>query len=180
MPGSTFLRGDSVALRAIQEVDIQFLDGVFNDPDVWATLGNHTPISDLDDPGFVEGHVASDDHVSLLVCVGDDGGDSAGFVDLSPATPVDGETEVVLALAPDYWGQGFGTEASRLVTTYAFEERRAHRVTARALADNTASRRIWEKLGFREEGRFREAAFHGGEYRDIVFYGVLDGEWGDD
>jgi RimJ/RimL family protein N-acetyltransferase len=50
-------------------------------------------------------------------------------------------------------------------------------MVARAVAENAASRRIWEKLGFREEGYFREAAFHGGEYRDMVYYAVLDEEW---
>ena len=46
-----------------------------------------------------------------------------------------------------------------------------------SLAGNEASRRIWEGLGFTEEGRFREAGFHGGEYHDVVFYGVLEDEW---
>nr|WP_205427155.1 GNAT family protein [Halorussus sp. MSC15.2] len=36
-----------------------------------------------------------------------------------------------------------------------------------------------EKLGFAEEGVFREEAFVGGEFRDVTRFGLLADEWRD-
>lgn len=177
MPGATFLRGDRVTLRTIEEEDLQFLRETLNEPEVRRYLGQQTPTNMHQEREWFEERGSSDESVNLLVCVGEDGTDPAGTVGFGPADAADGSAELGLFLAPDYWGQGYGTEAARLATTYAFAERRLHRMVARAVAENAASCRIWEKLGFREEGRFREAAFHGGEYRDVVYYAVLADEW---
>jgi RimJ/RimL family protein N-acetyltransferase len=34
-----------------------------------------------------------------------------------------------------------------------------------------------ERLGMRQEGRFREAAFRAGEWLDVPVYGILAEEW---
>ncbi len=80
-------------------------------------------------------------------------------------------------LAPEFWGEGHGTEASWLLTTYAFEERRIHRMEAVAVDENTDSCRIWEKLGFCQGGHLKEAAYHQGRYMDLLIYAVLEEEW---
>jgi RimJ/RimL family protein N-acetyltransferase len=48
-----------------------------------------------------------------------------------------------------------------------------HRVEARVIEDNEASRRLWEKLGYRHEATMREAAFRDGEYVDLHWYATL-------
>jgi len=35
----------------------------------------------------------------------------------------------------------------------------------------------YEKVGFKHEGRMREAAYLGGEYVDILWMGILKDEW---
>jgi RimJ/RimL family protein N-acetyltransferase len=49
-------------------------------------------------------------------------------------------------------GRGFGTEAIRLLTRYLFEREQAGRVQASTWVQNHAMRRVFEKLGFVEEG----------------------------
>jgi RimJ/RimL family protein N-acetyltransferase len=48
-----------------------------------------------------------------------------------------------------YWGQGYATEAARLVLAFAFGGLNAAQVIAGWMADNPASGRVLEKLGFR-------------------------------
>jgi RimJ/RimL family protein N-acetyltransferase len=60
---------------------------------------------------------------------------------------------------------------------YAFEERRLDKVVAEAYATNPGSRRVLEKVGFREEGVHRQEAFVGGERVDLVHFGLLAEEF---
>jgi len=55
----------------------------------------------------------------------------------------------------DYWGQGFATEASRAVVTYAFTAGNLDALTSANFIDNPASARILTKLGFAANGRLR-------------------------
>lgn len=87
--------------------------------------------------------------------------------------------EIGIFLAEEFWSEGYGTEVSRLITDYAFRERRHHRVVARVFEGNVGSARIWEKLDFRHDDTHVEAEFVDGEYVDVEFYGLTEGEWFD-
>jgi ribosomal-protein-alanine N-acetyltransferase len=56
------------------------------------------------------------------------------------------------ALAEKLGGQGWMTEAVRLVLGVAFGPLRLHRVQANAMPRNAGSLRVLEKNGFRREG----------------------------
>lgn len=177
MPGSAFLRGERVTLRTIEAEDIDFLCDLPNDPDVWPYLHNHLPNNRLSERECIEERVAEDKSVNLLICVGKNREEPAGKIGFTPATPVNGSAELSIMLASNFWGEGYGTEATRLLTTFAFEERRIHRLFAEAIDENVGSCRILEKLGFRQEGRLKEAAYHQGRYMDLLLYAILEDEW---
>jgi RimJ/RimL family protein N-acetyltransferase len=76
-----------------------------------------------------------------------------------------------------YLGKGLGTEATRLVLRFAFEQLKLHRVSVRVLAYNRRAIRAYEKCGFVIEGREREAALVNGEWHDDVMMGLLEHEF---
>ena len=174
MSGSVFLRGDDVTLRTIEETDVEFLRDGVNDPEVRAGLVTAKPFNGRQEEAYFEEQVSDDETVNLLVCAD---GEPVGTVGLSDIDHHDGNCEIGIWLASEFHGRGYGTEASRLLTDYAFWELRMHRVLARVLAPNEASARIWEKLDFREEGVHREEAFKDGEYVDMRYFAVLEDEW---
>src|SRR5215510_9233814 len=49
------------------------------------------------------------------------------------------EAELGYELHPDYWGQGYATEAVRTMLAFAFQTLRLQRVWAQCLAENRAS-----------------------------------------
>jgi|AntDeeMetagen134_2_1112570.scaffolds.fasta_scaffold00976_4 RimJ/RimL family protein N-acetyltransferase len=177
MPGAVFLRGDRVTLRTVEREDLDFVHAEKNKPAVHRSLVWPYPENrDALEEFLFEGDADAD--VKLLIAVDGEDDDpelvgSIGLdVDERPATG-----EVGLWIAPEYWGEGYGTEASRVLVDYAFDERNLHRVTAAAMETNEGSKRIWEKLGFEHEGVDRESEFMDGEYRDMHRYGVLESEW---
>jgi ribosomal-protein-alanine N-acetyltransferase len=82
-----------------------------------------------------------------------------------------------------YWvdqaqaGRGLIPEALVLVLKFAFEDLGLHRVQVAIIPRNSASRRVVEKLGLREEGvavRYLEIA---GVWEDHVRYAITEEEW---
>jgi [ribosomal protein S5]-alanine N-acetyltransferase len=80
-------------------------------------------------------------------------------------------------IAPGYWGEGYASEAARVVVAFGFGELRLHRIWARCVAENVASYRVLEKTGMRRERRLREEEWMKGRWWDILVYGILDYEW---
>ena len=182
MPGAVYLRGEDVVLRTIEEDDLPFLRNAINDPRVRRFLPSRNALNlDNEREYYEEVVVGDDDVLNLLVWAEDPdaerGERRAGTIGVHGLRSVDGSSEVGLFLVPDAWGAGLGTEASRLVVDWAFDERGRHRVTARVIDGNEASARLWESLGFRHEATFREAAFHEGHHVDVHLYAVLADEW---
>jgi len=58
-----------------------------------------------------------------------------------------------------------------------FDELGLHRIIGRCDARNTASARLMERLGMRQEAHFRENERFKGEWGDELIYAMLAREW---
>jgi [ribosomal protein S5]-alanine N-acetyltransferase len=82
-----------------------------------------------------------------------------------------------------YWidqahaGCGYMPEAVAVVLRFAFDELGLHRVEAAIVPRNTASRRVAEKLGLREEGVSQRFLQIRGVWEDHVRYAITAEDW---
>jgi UDP-4-amino-4,6-dideoxy-N-acetyl-beta-L-altrosamine N-acetyltransferase len=74
---------------------------------------------------------------------------------------------------------GTGTKLLFEGLDLAFDMLCLHKVSGEVLADNSASIHLHKKVGFSEEGRFRQQHFDGSQRIDIVRLGILASEWGE-
>ena len=89
----------------------------------------------------------------------------------------DWEADIGYELSPDCWGQGYATEAARAVVDFGFRELRVQRISSWCIADNVASARVLERLGFQREGRLRRNEYFKGRWWDTLLYALLAEEW---
>jgi RimJ/RimL family protein N-acetyltransferase len=169
-----FLQGSTVALRPIEESDLEFVQAGLNHPAVRSFLGQRLPTSIAQERDYLEAVNDRDDAVQLLIVTD---GEPVGVVEFDPIDREAGVTDLAVWIHPDHQGHGAAREAVELMCTYAFDELRLHKVTADAYATNEASRGLFESLGFTQEGAGREDAFFDGRYQDSVYYGLLEDEW---
>jgi RimJ/RimL family protein N-acetyltransferase len=87
------------------------------------------------------------------------------------------QAELGFTLAPEYQGQGYATEAVRGLLDQLFVERNLHRVSAECDARNTASARLLERLGFRQEGLRLSNSWFKGEWTDDLLFGLLRSDY---
>lgn len=85
--------------------------------------------------------------------------------------------EIGYELDSAFWNQGLMTEALSAIIAYGREQMHLHRVEAQVQPENLGSRRVLEKLGFREEGLARERGYWKGAHHDLVQFGLLISEF---
>jgi RimJ/RimL family protein N-acetyltransferase len=85
--------------------------------------------------------------------------------------------EIGYVFAPEHAGRGYATEAARALLGLGFDGLRLHRITARIDARNTASVRVAQRLGMRQEARLVENEWFKGGWSDELDFAMLDREW---
>ncbi|MGH2437035.1 MAG: GNAT family N-acetyltransferase [bacterium] len=75
------------------------------------------------------------------------------------------------------WRKGYGGDAMRVRTKFAFETLNLHRLESEARIDNIGSQRALEKAGYRREGIARKKLYWGGRWYDTVLYAILDEDY---
>jgi RimJ/RimL family protein N-acetyltransferase len=71
-------------------------------------------------------------------------------------------------------GKGYGKRALALATNFAWNHLNLHRLSLTAFAHNARAIAAYRAVGFKEEGRLRDAAFIDGEWVDVVPMAALN------
>ena len=82
-------------------------------------------------------------------------------------------------LAPPLWGHGLMTEAALAVVRFGFDTLALHKIRVQCLGDNDPSRRVIEKVGFRQVGRREEDVWRDGKWHAHLLYELVVTEWDD-
>ncbi len=85
--------------------------------------------------------------------------------------------EVGYVLNPDFWHMGLAPEALTRLMQFGFSELRLHRLVAKIMVENDASKHVAEKCGFRHEATHKDSMLVKGEFRTICEYAILSGEY---
>lgn len=82
-----------------------------------------------------------------------------------------------ICIDPNYWRNGYGAEATKLLLDYAFKKMHLHRIESRVREYNKPSIAFHRKFGFVEEGCRKEAKFQNGRFWDRIIFRLLESEW---
>jgi RimJ/RimL family protein N-acetyltransferase len=77
----------------------------------------------------------------------------------------------------DCWDRGYGTEATRLMLDYGFNALGLHNIMLTVFSNNPRAIRAYQKAGFREIGRRREARRVGDRAFDVIYMDCLATEF---
>jgi len=76
-----------------------------------------------------------------------------------------------------FWRKGYGSEVLECVKKLAFEVIGLNRLESSVNVENTVSIRLFEKAGFKIEGKLRQREKIGDRYLDGVIMGILRSEY---
>jgi RimJ/RimL family protein N-acetyltransferase len=101
-----------------------------------------------------------------------------GFANLDYISWHNGDTYMGIGIGEKaYRGKGYGLDAMNTLLRYAFTELSLFRVTLTVFEYNQQAIHLYEKAGFRVEGRHREYLYREGRRWDLIEMGILREEW---
>lgn len=174
-----FLTGPTVYLRGLRDEDA---DGGyphwFNDAATCAGNSHHVfPYSHEQALAYIRESRERRDRLVLAVVMRD-GNRHVGNVSLQDIHPVYHSAEFAVVIGdPAARGKGVGFEAAWLLCAHGFRALNLHRIACGTFGNNEAMMALARRLGMKEEGRRREAAFKAGGWLDVVEFGVLRDEF---
>ena len=77
----------------------------------------------------------------------------------------------------DERSKGYGQPALRQLLSYAFGDMGLKRIYLSVLPDNHVAIHIYEKVGFKVEGRFKNHLFKKGRWRDMIVMGICEDDY---
>jgi [ribosomal protein S5]-alanine N-acetyltransferase len=167
------LKGATVTLRPVFERDVDELYAHHID---LANRGDYFPRGIASRPAFSRraldtGFWNPDDGMLIIVSHDDR---ILGHIEFFKTVAYLDEYELSYQIyAADQRRRGAGTEAVTMFTRYLFETKRMNRIRLIIHPDNSTSRRLAERCGFRHEGTARGAWFHRGTHHDVEVYAIL-------
>lgn len=171
------LEGERTTLRPVRESD---LDRLYEFHQNIANRGRYVPIEITSQPAFRkrfrETGLWKDDEGTLLIVTEDD--EIVGHVEFFETVAYLDELELSYHIyTEDHRGKGVATEAVKLMTGYLFDRKKNNRIRLVIHPENTASKRVAEKCGYKQEGVARGAWFHRGRSQDVEIYALLRGRY---
>ena len=77
----------------------------------------------------------------------------------------------------NYQNKGYGTEVMELLVEYGFDILNLNRIELSVYEFNSRAFKTYQKVGFIEEGRKRQARYRKGKYHDEIIMAILREDW---
>ncbi|MEO6461999.1 MAG: GNAT family protein [Candidatus Eisenbacteria bacterium] len=172
------ITGEKVRLRAYREDDLKNNVAWLNNPTVTRYLLNMRPWSVVEEKAWLDRVMRNEDPNSATFVVETNDGEYVGSAGLMHIDHRNRTAEAGIVIGrPEEWGRGQGTDAMKTLLKHGFEELNLHRIALRVYTFNERAIRSYQKLGFVEEGRLRQAMFRHGAWHDVILMAILADEY---
>ena len=175
------IESDRLILRSYEDSDIDDIVEGLNNIEVSKWLGNVPyPYTEADAKNFIERAKRNDETVKIsLAIMLKENNKVIGGTEIRNINKKDGTAGGGIWLNAKYHGKGYGTEAFYTKIKYCFEELNLRRMENGYFEGNKQSKRMQEKLGFKQEGIRRKKYYclATSEYKDECITGLLKEEF---
>lgn len=179
-PGRVRLAGRYVAVEPLSDEHVPDLFASLCGPDdgpLWTYRPEEQPADEADLAERVARWRSSPDSLTYAL-VPADTGRAAGVASFYRIDPAHGSVEVAAVLyARSLQRTRAATEAIRLLASYVFDDLGYRRFEWKLDSCNEPSAAAARRLGFRYEGRFRNAMVYKGRNRDTDWFAMTDSDW---
>lgn len=153
----TSIRTERLILDRLTPRDVDRLLHYKNDPEVARHQVWAVPFSEMHASRLVTATVGDQLQAGGQLAMRLLDGTLIGDMHASPVKDVAHTVELGITIATEYHGQGFGSEALRAIVDALFGGDSVHKIIAYVAAANAPSLRLFDRTGFRREGRLYDS-----------------------
>lgn len=159
--------GEHVYLSPMNPDDGEIYVKWLNDPEIVKYLSAHNSlISIVGEKEYLENYSKKEFHLCIVKL---DNDELLGNIALDNIDYKSGTAELGIFIGnTNNLSKGYGSEAIKLLTDYAFNHLRLHSIYLYTLDSNERAQKAYKKCGFKEFGRRHESMFIDGKYHDLV------------
>lgn len=164
-----------ICLRVVDEADIEQIRRLRNDPTTWIHLTDITLLDEETQRGWYKSLSEKKERGYFVLC--DHDHDFLGIIRFDEIDRTNRTIRVGCDVVRELRGKGYGNKAFHLIKKYCFDYLNMHRLWLAVLETNQVAIHLYEKHGFKVEGRYRKAIFRDGRYHDYVIMSLLEEEY---
>lgn len=167
-----------IHLREIGQQDIARINQWRRERDLVRFLGSPYRYVNLEtDASWFEAYMKNKrTELRCAVCA-DDNAEAIGVVYLLNMDHTSRSAEFAIMIEKESQGLGLGEAATKEILRHAFYDLNFHRIYLHVVATNDRALRLYQRVGFRQEGLLRESLYKEGKYVDVIVMGMLKNEW---
>lgn len=174
------LIGDKIYLapKGVSEEEVKKFSEWMNDFQITDYIGRTTSITTINtEREYLEKESMDDKEKNFnIVDLKDD--KLIGTIGLKNISSVPRSAELGIFIGDaEYRGNGYGTEAINLLLEFGFRYLNLHSIKLSLLAVNERAHKCYQKCGFKDTGKSREAIFLNGKYYDRLNMDILETEF---
>lgn len=171
------IKGKKVILRPVQLSDAERFVKWFNDPKVNKFM-NYRNFTLAFEKQYIINRLKNKAKDNFHFCIDTKEGVHIGSCSLESISKIHNRATFGIIIGDkNFWDQGLGSEAAKLIIDYGFRKLKLHRIDLDVYAYNPRAIKVYKRLGFKKEGEKREHAFWQGKYYNALMMSILDREW---
>ena len=173
------LESDRLILRNVGDEDIDFIYRLFSNEKVCEFLYDDEVFTRIDEAKeFVDSYSNPEDKgYNRWILVNKSNNQQLGTCGFHYWDLTNNIAEIGYDLWHEYWGQGYMKEALISAIESGFTNMGLNRINAFVALDNVNSVKLLEKLGFKNEGIYRDKHLFRGVYYDHYSFSLLKRDW---
>lgn len=161
-------------VRRLEKEDLPLRVEWMNDPKVYGSMHFAVPVSMENTVRWYENNIENDKRFDAAF---EENGEIVAFGGLTGINRETNKAELYVFVNPAAQRGGIGTRATQALCRFGFERLGLEKIYLETNEDNMAAQHVYEKCGFRLEGKLRnEYRSKNGQLMSRLYYGLIKGE----
>lgn len=168
-------------LRELEESDLEIINRWRNNPELIRNLGAPFRYINYEVDKYWYNNYIKNRSTTIRCSIVNESDDIVGLISLASINQLNQSADLHIMIGEaSNQSKGIGTFAVKEILNHAFNNLNLNRVQLQVLEYNKKAIGLYEKLGFKVEGRRRQTVYKDGRFVDMIMYSILRKEYFDE
>ena len=169
------LIGKKVTLRPLKIEDVKYTLELRYDVEAnKALIAYPFPVNIENEKQWIENLYPTGERENIYFAIEQNSSkDFVGYLSLRNINYINRNGDFGIILLKRFRGKGYSGEAMKLFFSYIFDQINLRKIQLEVLKENDKAIKIYESLGFNEEGILKEHIYQDGKYKDLVLMSLF-------